>query len=130
MSRVAREYGARGSRQIVVEGAVDVSEPVGGYYRAKLRGRSVLVGVHLWYGPPHDPVTGEVMDRSWRWQAEANGEPVDLDHVWPACADDPISEADYQFYAKRQRWAEANMPDTPFADPRRAYNPLTAPLPF
>lgn len=109
---------------------IDVTEPKAGFYRTKLRGGGVYVGVRIWFGPPHDPVTGEELDRGWRWQAEANGEPVELDAVWPVCAGEPITEEDYQFYADRQRWARRQAPDTAFADPRRRHDPLTALLPF
>lgn len=89
-----------------------------------------MVGIRLWHGPPHDPVTGEELDRSWRWQAHANGELIDLDRVWPQCALNPISEAEYQQYCRMQQWARENVPDTAHADPRRKSNPLTDPLPL
>lgn len=114
------------------QGAVDVSAPVAGFYRARLRSGGIRGGVRLWYGPPHDPVTGEEMDRSWRWQAEFNGEFVEFDRVWPACAADPISEADYRHYCARRKWAEQHAPDSAYADSRKRHDPLApeAPLPF
>ncbi len=129
MSRADITY-ANGGAARAVAGAVDVSEPVAGFYQGKLRSGGVLVGIRLWYGPPHDPVTGEEMDRSWRWQAEANGQPVDFNAVWPACAASPIAAEQYEFYAKRQRWAEKNAPDSSFADPRKRHDPLNSLLPF
>ncbi|MXP24845.1 hypothetical protein GRI39_02130 [Altererythrobacter indicus] len=130
MSRAALTYGERQQRKIVVEGAIDVSKPVEGFYRIKLRSNGVYVGIRLWYGPPHDPVTGEEMDRSWRWQALANGEEIDLDRVWPVCARHPITEEEYHNYERRQRWARESAPETAFADPSRRHDPLTAMLPF
>jgi hypothetical protein len=90
----------------------------------------VLVGVRIWHGPPLDPVTGEELDRSWRWQAQANGELVEFDDVWPGCAGDPITERQYREYAAQQRWAQQHAPDSSFANPRQRHDPLTALLPF
>lgn len=130
MTRGLTTYSDRPRRQVIVEGAVDVTQPIAGFYRGKLRGGGVLVGIRIWHGPPADPVTGELLDRSWRWQAEANGELADFDRVWPDCADEPISEDDYLFYARRQTWARDHAPTSAFADPRRRHDPLTAILPF
>jgi len=130
VSRAHRDYAERPARAFAVAGAIDVSKPVEGFYRTKLRGRAVYCGVRIWYGAPLDPVTGEELDRSWRWQALANGEPVELDDVWPVCAANPISEQDYRIYCRRQQWARQNAPDSSFADPRKRHDPLTALLPF
>ena len=43
--------------------------PIPGFYRMRLRSGGQPVGVRVWFGPPADPVTGEELDRSWRWQA-------------------------------------------------------------
>lgn len=129
MTRAFTDYSAI-AQPLHIAGGIDASEPVEGFYRMKLRSGGVLVGIRLWFGPPHDPITGEEMDRSWRWQAEANGEEIDFLRVWPVCADDPITEAEYQDYTKRQKWAQQNAPETAFADPRRPHDPLTALLSF
>lgn len=112
--------------------AANVASPEPGYFRFRLSARAIRGGVRIWHGPPHDPVTGEELDRSWRWQAEMNGEPIDFDRVWPACTGEPISEAEYQRYCARREWAERNAPDSAYADARRAHDPLSkeAPLPF
>lgn len=107
-----------------------MTRPAEGHYRTKLRGGGVMVGVRIWFGPPADPVTGEELDRSWRWQAEANGEYVEIDDVWPVCAKQPISEADYYEYRAKQRWAQKHAPASAYADPRRRNDPLTSLLPF
>lgn len=133
MSRKAIDYTAPLARPALrVVGGVDVSEPVAGYYRYRLRSGGIRGAVRLWFGPPHDPVTGEEMDRGWRWQAEFDGLPVDFDRCWPACAGDPISEAEYWQYLARRKWAEENAPDSAFANPRKRYDPLSSdtPLPF
>lgn len=129
MSRAHLDYGAQRESALRFAGH-DPDTPVAGHYRMRLRSGGVFVGVRVWHGPPHDPVTGEEMDRSWRWQAEIDGRPADLADVWPKCAGDPIDAAEYQFLAARRRWGEENAPDSPQADPRRRIDPLTAPLPF
>ena len=115
-----------------VAGAVDVSAPVPGFYRAKLRGNGIAGGVRIWFGPPLDPETGEELDRSHRFQAEFNGDYVEIDDVWPVCAGDPISEPDYHNYRMRAVWARRNAPRSAYADPKRRYDPLSNdnPLPF
>lgn len=123
-------YADMGCKPVSVDGAVEIAAPVAGFYRHKLRSGSIAGGVRLFYGPPRDPVTGEELDRSWRWQAEFNGQPVDFDQVWPACAGAPITAAEYQTYIARQRWAEENAPDSAYADPRRKYNSLSASTPL
>ena len=104
--------------------------PIAGYYRTRLRSGGVSVGVRIFYGAPKDPVTGEIMDRSHRWQAEVNGFYVEMDTVWPKCAADRIDRAEYDYLTQVQSWAVTNAPDSPQANPRRKINPLTAPMPF
>ena len=64
-------------------------------------------------------MTGEELDRSWRWQAQANGEFVELEDVWPVCAGNPITEQEYRSYCNRQRWAREHVPESAYAEPRR-----------
>lgn len=90
----------------------DISQPVAGFFRFKLGGGSVAGGVRIWFGPPHDPVTGEELDRSWRWQAHFNGEPVDFDRVWPSCTGEPITQIDYSRLCARTEWARRIAADT------------------
>lgn len=125
-------YGEREVKAIAVAGAVDVTTPVAGFYRQRLGRDTVIGGVRLWFGPPHDPVTGEEMDRSWRWQAEFNGEPIEFDRVWPVCAGDPIIEDDYRRYCARVAWARQHAPDSAYAETGRRIDPLSTstPLPF
>lgn len=129
--RDATPYGARTVRAVAVHGALDVNEPVAGYYRMRLGRGTVACGIRVWFGPPHDPVTGEELDRSWRWQAVADdGELIDFDRVWPACARDPISEADFRYRQNRRAWAQKAAPDSAYADRRRKYDSLSASTPL
>jgi hypothetical protein len=94
-------------------------EPTEGYYRMRLVRGGPLVGIRIWHGPPLEPWTRDVMDRVWRWQAEADGELIELDRVWPVCLSDPIDEKEYTFLVERSRWARRNDAYDPKATPRR-----------
>lgn len=99
-----------------------------GYYRTRLVGGGVKVGIFIWYGPPFDPVSGEEMDRSHRWQAHCNGHYIDIDRVWPACAGDPIDRAEYVYLTSLQAWGKEHAPQSPQANPNRKIDLLTAPI--
>ncbi len=129
MSRAASTYGNAPVAPHAVAGAIDVSEPVAGYYRYRLRSGAVYGGVRVWFGPPLDPVTGEELDRSWRWQAAFDGEPVDFYRVWPACARLPITEAEYRGYVQRAAWARENAPESAYAQPKRKIDLLSLTTP-
>jgi hypothetical protein len=110
--------------------AFDPDVPIPGFYRFKLRAGAMFAPVRIWYGPPRDPETGEEMDRSHRWQAEAGGHPIDLARVWPKCARDTISEQEFAYLFSRQEWGEAHAPGTAVADPTVKIDLLRSPLPF
>jgi hypothetical protein len=128
MTRGNLDYSAR--RAPVQAEGFDADVPVAGFYRTKLRRDAVPVGVRIWFGPPKDPVTGEELDRSPRWQAEANGRYIDLQRVWPGCADEPIDEREHGYLCGLQAWGEAHAPNSPQANPNQPVDLLTAPLPF
>lgn len=128
MTRAARTYGERQPHRAF--DGIDVESPVEGYYKMRLRAGAVYSVVWIHYGPPNDPLTGEPLDRSWRWQAHANGELIPFEDAWPKCAKLPATEADYRRAIARQRWAQENAPGTAYADPRAKYDPLDSPLPF
>lgn len=109
-----------------------VDEPIEGYYRHRLRSDGVRGAVRIWYGPPLDPVTGEELDRSWRWQATMNGEPIDFDRCWPACASDPLSAEEYNYLIQRNDWAKRHAPESGYADARKKHDlfDINSPLPF
>lgn len=132
MSRSSRPY-ADGAELARTFSGLDAETPIAGFYRVRMGAGTVAVAIKIWLGPPHDPVTGEVMDRSWRWQAQADdGELLDLDRVWPACAKSPISEIDFRARQGRRRWAQSVAPESAYADRRKRYDPLSTatPLPF
>jgi len=130
MTRALHQYGDGGVVPADYVG-LDASTPTEGFYRMRLRSGAVPCGVRIWYGPPFDPDTGEEMDRSWRWQAEANGDSVDIDDVWPPRRGfTAIDETEYRLLCKRTEWAREHAPDSAIADARRRNDPLTAPIAF
>jgi hypothetical protein len=110
---------------------VDIETPNAGYYRMQLRSGGAMCGIRIWFGQPLDPVTGEAMDRSLRWQAECNGEYIEIDQVWPLRRSaQTITEIAYNQHCQRQSWARTSAPGSALADPRRKSNPLTSPIYF
>ncbi|WP_337846786.1 hypothetical protein [Sphingomonas sp.] len=129
MSRTGLVYSDRAAPTRTFEG-FDPDVPVAGFYRHRLVSGGMYVGIRIWFGPPKDPVTGEELDRSPRWQAEANGAYIDLERVWPRCARDPIPKATHDYLAAQQRWGEEHAPDAPQANPHKRVDPLSSPLLF
>lgn len=110
-----------------------MAAPEPGHYKIRLRAAGVVHAVRLFYGPPSDPVTGEELDRSWRWQALLDdGSLADFDAVWPKCAASPITEAEWKRYVARCAWAEQHAPESGYADPRKKHDlfDINSPLPF
>ena len=107
------------------------------------RANRVDIPVRIWFGPPNDPETGEIMDRSWRWRIEIAGaelgeEPLivgnipfnDIASFWPSCQTHPIDRHEYEYRIERQSWAALHDPSDPFATPGGKINAMTATLPF
>ena len=92
----------------------------------------MIGGVRLWFGQPADPLTGELMDRSLRWMAEFDGEPVEFDRVWPTCAGSPITETEYRALVARREWAKQHAPESAYAQPGKRIDLLSTsnPMPF
>lgn len=130
MTRALRTYADRSEHRVFA--GHDVSTPTAGLYRFKLRSGGVFGAVRIWHGPPHDPVTGEELDRGWRWQATFNDEQIDIDRVWPACGRTPIDQREYDRLTKQSSWAQQNAPDSAYADHRKKVDRLSldTPLPF
>ena len=125
MSRAPLNYSARSFAQV---DGFNPDAPIAGFYRMRLVSGGVFVGVRIWHGAPLDPETGEEMDRSHRWQASANGKPIDLERVWPRCAGEPINGNEYAYLTALGDWARDHAPASPFARPNQPVNLLTAPI--
>jgi hypothetical protein len=120
---------ANGSKWTPPEGyGFDVDVPLSGFYRMKLRSGAIFVGIHIWFGEPLEPWTREPMQRGPRWNAECNGRYIELEYVWPKCADSPCDEAEYQYLSSLQAWGKENAPNSPQAKPHTRINLLNAPI--
>lgn len=131
--RAPRNYSDRKAWAAPEGYGLDVEQPVAGFYKVKIGRDTVLRAVKLTYGPPLDPLTGEELDRSWRWQARLDdGSQVDFDRVWPACGKDPITESEFNRCVARTEWAREHAPDSSYAAAGRRHDPLSSssPLPF
>lgn len=107
---------------------ISAEQPERGLYKIRLRGGGMWVPVLIWYGQPADPVTGELMDRSLRWQAKIyGGDYIELDRVWPACAKYPIDEAEAQYLKSLRQWGADNG-HAAMADPTKKLDPLATPV--
>lgn len=127
MTRQHLDYTAQRTPARRFEG-FDPDTPVGGFYRFRQRSGAIVVGVRIAYGPPADPVTGEILDRSHRWQAFVNDRYVEMETVWPKCAEEPCDEAEYRRLCGLQDWATAHAPA--LANPLRRIDPNSSPTLF
>lgn len=121
----------------------DAAPLIEGYYLIR-RGRAgrVDIPVRIWFGAPIDEDTGEEMDRSHRWQIQVGFQMLEdqalrvggitiehLEDLWPACAREPIDEAEWRFRLERAEWAGAYDPNDAFAEIGGRIDPLTCTLP-
>ena len=104
---------------------VDDLQP--GTYKLRLVKGGPFVAAELCYGPPCDPITGEELDRSWRWSVLLNGEsytPDDPrlsdDMVWRVAASRMTTRADHNHMVRVARWCGGSAPGLPEANPRRS----------
>lgn len=124
-------------------GSVAPWPPVAGYYATKLVRGGPRVPIRIWFGLA--VIDGEAQDRSPGWFVEIDGRtdrlergedgyecriPLDVQKVWPFCAKDPITEAEYRFLIADAAHARDWRPDHPKANPREAVDFNTMRLPF
>lgn len=108
----------------------DPAGPIEGFYLHRRRG-CVDMPVKVWFGPPTDPETGDVMDRCFRWQMSLAGDLLeDWDRVWPRCAGEVIDQAEYEYRMARIVYAREEDPDDPYGAVDGQIDLFTAPLPF
>ncbi len=105
-----------------------------GFYKLRLVKGGRMVGVTVWYGPPADPITGELLDRSHRWQIEVEGALVDdrrrMRSLWSRCRSNPITGPEYSQLCETRRWGDKWAPDGPEANPDKASDLLSSPSLF
>lgn len=121
----ARLYGPR-----------QVGQPSPGFYAVRLVRGGIEVAARITCGPSSDPDTGELLDRSWHFAAELNGEP-DRDprpepneRVWMVAERGRrIGEAEYRYLLADRAWAARFRPSLPESQTNRPIDWLTVPTP-
>ena len=103
-------------------------EPRAGTYYMRRVKNGPKLAVVIWHGPPRDPLTGELLDRSHRWQAHVNGEEADPWAIWSRCR--PIERPEYLYLLARHEYALQHDPSLPEAAPKSAVNLKTMKPPF
>lgn len=111
--------------------SVGIWPPVPGYYATRLVRGGPKVSVRIWYGQA--VLEGEVQDRGYDWRCEIDGTtdreerddtgyrcrvPLDVTRVWPWCAREPITHAEYLYLKAMAAHAKAHNPMHPAAAPR------------
>jgi hypothetical protein len=109
------------------------------FYRVRLVKDGKMVGVKIWKGFGQDPLTGETLERAWKWRAAVNGDEIDINEIEPQFADgtgydvrgEAIAETDYDWYVADYRWARDHSPNDPSANPRKPVDMNTIdPIPW
>ena len=111
-----------------------------GFYLIRRSGR-VAVPVKIWFGAPLDE-DGEELDRSHRWQIQVGFALLDeepmriggvriehLDDLWPACAREPVDEAEWRFLLDRAAWASEYDENDALGHMGEKIDPMTVTLP-
>lgn len=107
-----------------------------GLYAVRMRKGAVEVACKVAYGPARDPLTGEVLDRSFMWSIWINKpSTAEPDYCSPAVRPymligRPINEGDYRHMLAVSDWARDYAPASPEANPRRPVEIAAIPLPF
>jgi hypothetical protein len=113
---------------------VFLNRPVCGFYTMTLVKKGPLVPVEIRDVSERDYELGrpesDYLMEDQRWIAVINGEEKAVEHAWPWCSKSPITEAEYRYLLADARHAADWRPDDPKANPRKAIDLLTSPIPF
>lgn len=104
------------------------SEPRCGLYRRKLVRGGVWVAARIFKTGARDDLGRLIEDETLR--CEVDGKPVDdVADQWLWLASNPIDEVEYRMLLRLGPWARQHAPDDPNADPTKAIDFMTAPIP-
>ena len=99
----------------------NLGAPVAGFYKRRFVRNGPWVPVEIWYGPPADPETGELLDRSLRWQAVEGDDAISCGlEAWASSCSNPITPAEFDYMHAVRDWARHWSPAAPEANPRRS----------
>ena len=104
-------------------------DPQPGFYRRRMVRHGPWVPVRIWLEQPIDDETGELTgDETLR--CEVDGRDADPFRHWTYVADQPISEADFDYMREHAAWALRHAPDHPIANPNSPVDWDRARIPF
>lgn len=116
-----------------------------GYYQiTRWRSERVPIPFRVWYGPPADPETDEILDRSPRWQIAVGGNVLDsldpvtiggfaienLEDLWPRFSAERITKGEHDFMVARAAWASEHDETDPYGSSSGRIDPMTVRLPM
>lgn len=96
-----------------------VDELKAGYYKLRKTKGGVWVAAELIWGPPEDPITGEALDRSWRWWVKVNGRYDPKMNLYRVTNSPRITKAKHDSMVEVHNWAVENARALPEANPHR-----------
>lgn len=103
------------------------SEPHAGWYKRKLVKGGPWVAAAIWWHGPVDadgePDGDEVL------LCAVDGTHQDPEEQWTYLAANPITEQEYRYLCALRAYAQAHDSAEPLAEPRKAIDRLTAPIP-
>lgn len=101
-----------------------MNEPEPGHYLVRLTKGGPLVAARIVYQPATDPVTGQLLDRSWYWWAWIDGRLIaepspswvasGVDRIWHS--GERCTPHEYNRRLKLKDWAERSAPFAPEAN--------------
>ena len=102
-------------------------EPQAGYYRRRLVKGGPFVPVRIWHEGARDE-NGDLIEDE-RTLCSVDGRLVDAADHWTYCADNPVTESEFEYLTRVSNYAKARDPREPLASPRKKINPLSFPIP-
>ena len=116
------------------------------YYAVTMTKGGVRVPLKVWHGHPIDPDTGETLtERPAIWRGIRDGEPCDMyprngggciieygngPDQPPIIMGEEIDEDEYEYLTQLNAYKRAYEPNSPEANPRKAVDLLTTPIPW
>lgn len=109
---------------------IEITEvPECGYYKTRLVPKGPWVPVKITLRQIFVFGTRDELEQPEEFVALVNEREADAWRIWPTCAGEPISQAEYDYMVDRKRYAEEHASHEPAANPRRAVNWLDVPTP-
>jgi hypothetical protein len=104
------------------------STPQCGLYKRKIVRGGAWVAARIYKTGERDDLGRLIEDE--QMHCDVDGKPVDNpDDAWLWLADNPIDEVEYKMLMRLGPWARQHAPTDPNADPTKAIDFMTAPIP-